>query len=414
MFDNVTINTPQETSELNSLGSIPFRPDFVPTSCFGRNFNSSTVDIKVKVKKKYEGLFKEIKVALEVLGKIIFSVNETHYCCYNLHHDLLNSLDLNNNCINYNMFVNRLFTERGIHEAELLNAINSTKMSGKLREKYKAVLNCHEYSESIFGNHFDLTSAIDAISVCERKDAMFFTVSVLTGVTNQNSLVAVGLLIETFSEKVVNISLGEYGDDINIYRTEEDKWNNKLIIDFTEDNEDKQFIIPLLDLNKIYNVKLRAVFKEDIQKNMGAVLEVFKFSLSKIDISTVYKLRETIRTFSMNYNMALNLIIDMLYDSYPVDIEDFTADDMADINKILASKGYGKLLTNEEYFDELNARFDFNGTIEYVSEELSEKQWDLEINVRGDLITKLIDSFEKMRHNTIELSCIVDGKKVLQ
>ena len=70
MFDNVTINTPQETSELNSLGDCPFEPDFVTTSCFGVGFNAPTVDIKVKVKKKYEGLFKEIKVALEVLDKI--------------------------------------------------------------------------------------------------------------------------------------------------------------------------------------------------------------------------------------------------------------------------------------------------------------------------------------------------------
>ena len=400
MFDNVTINTPQETSELNNLGDCPFEPDFVPTSCFGVGFNAPTVDIKVKVKKKYEGLFKEIKVALEVLDKIRFSVDGTCYSCCNLHHDLLNSLDLDN--------------ERGIQEAELLNAINSAKMSGKLREKYKSVLNCHESSKSIFGKHFDLISAVDYISVCERKDTIFLTISVLTGFTSRGGMIAGGLLIETFGEKIVNICLGEYGDDINTYRTEEGQWNNKLIIDFTENDEDKQLIIPLLDLNKVYNVKLRAVFKEDRQKNMGAVLEVFKFAVSKRDTSTNCRLGETIRTFSMNYNMALNLIIDMLYDSYPVDIEDFTADDMVDINKILASKGYGKLLTNEEYYDELKFRLDFNGNIEYVSEELSEKQWELEINVHGDLITKLIDSFEKMRHNTIELSCIVDGKEVLQ
>lgn len=414
MFDNVTINTPQETSELNSLGDCPFEPDFVPTSCFGVGFNAPTVDIKVKVKKKYEGLFKEIKVALEILDKIRFSVDGTCYSCCNLHHDLLNSLDLDNNCINYNMFINRLFTERGIQEAELLNAINSAKMSGKLREKYKSVLNCHESSKSIFGKHFDLISAVDYISVCERKDTIFLTISVLTGFTSRGGMIAGGLLIETFGEKIVNICLGEYGDDINTYRTEEDKWNNKLIIDFTEEDEDKQLIIPLLDLNKIYNVKLRAVFKEDRQKNMGAVLEVFKFAVSKKDISTDCRLGETIRTFSMNYDMVLYHTIDVVYDSYPVDVDEFTADDMADINKILAGKGYGKLLTNEEYYDELKFRLDFNGNIEYVSEELSEKQWELEINVHGDLITKIIDSFEKMRHNTIELSCIVDGKEVLQ
>ena len=331
-----------------------------------------------------------------------------------MHHDLLNSIDLNNNCINYSMFINRLFTKRGIKEAELLNAINSAKMSGKLRERYKTVLNCHESSKSIFGNHFDLFSAVDDINVHERKDALFLTISVITNVTSQNSLIAGGLLIETFGEKIVNICLGEYGDDINTYRTEEGQWNNKLIVDFTEEDEDKQLIIPLLDLNKVYNVKLRAVFKEEIQKNMGAVFEVFKFAVSKRDISTDCRLGETIRTFSMNYDIVLYHTLDVVYDSYPVDIEDFTADDMADINKILASKGYGKLLTDDEYYNELKFRLDFNGNVEYVSEELSEKQWDLEINVRGDLITKLIDSFEKMRHNTTELSCIIDGKEVLQ
>lgn len=414
MFDNVTINTPQETSELNSLGDCPFEPDFVPTPCFGVGFNAPTVNIKAKVKKKYEGLFKEIKVALEVISIIEF---KNTCSCYKLHLDLINSIDLNNNCINYSMMVNQLLFERRISEAVLLNAINRAEMSGDLREKYKAVLNCHESSESIFGKVYDVLSDIDDITVCRRKDATFLTISVLANGAKINNLVSVGLLLETFCEKVVYIGIGEckaYGDNIKAYRTEEAEWNNKLIVDYNMDHEDKQLIIPLLDLNKVYNVKLRAVFKEDIQNNMGAVLEVFKFSLSKRDISTDYRLGETIRTFKMNYNMVLNHIIDMVYDTYPVDLEDFTDDDMADINKILASKGYGQLLTHDEYYAELDSNFDFEGNIEYISEELSEKQWDLEINVRGDLITKLIDSFEKMRHNTTELSCIVDGKEVLQ
>lgn len=413
MFDNVTINASDDLFEQTDFGDCPFNLDFVPPPFLGKNFNAPTVNIKAKVKKKYEGLFKEIKVALEVINMIRYRY-ENNYGCYGIYHDLLNSIDLNNNCINYSMFVNQLLFERRIEETHLVEVINMTKMSGKLREKYKSVLNCHESSENTFGNVFDILSDIDNLAVCERKDALFLTISVAINYLKNDSSVSIGLLIETFCEKVISIDADVYNVNIKNYRTEEGEWNNKLIIDYTKDNKDKQLIIPLLDLNKIYNVKLRAVFKEEIQKNMGAVLEVFKFSLSKKDISTDCRLRETIRTFSVNNDMVLNYIIDMVYDTYPVDLEDFTADDMADINKILASKGYGQLLTHDEYYDKIDSNFNFEGTIEYVSEELSEKQWDLEINVRGDLITKLIDSFEKMRHNTIELSCIVDGKEVLQ
>ena len=373
------------------------------------------MDIQARVKKKYEELFKEIEVALSIINMIKYSYFDGHpYICSGLYFKVLNSIDLDNNCINYSMFINGILSNGEISEAELLGVINKTKMSGKLREKYKTAVNCHESSENTFGNIFDVLCNIDEISVYKRKEATFFTISVLSSCARQNRSVEVGLLLETFCEKVVNIRITGANGNVDNYKTEEGEWNNKLLVDYTVNNEKMQLVIPLLNLKKTYNIKLRAVIKEDIQKILGPVLEVFKFAISKRDLSSVSILGETIRTFRINYNMVLNHILDMIYDMYPVDVDDFNNDDMADINKILAAKGYGKLLTNEEYYDELNTSFDFEGNVEYVSEKLSEKQWDLEINVCGDLVTKIIEDFEKIRHNTTEIRCTVDGKEVIK
>lgn len=412
MFDNVTINEPLDMMEPTEFGDCLFDSDFVPSPFWESNFNATTVKIKAKVKKKYEGLFREIKVALDIIRMFRYRY-ENNYSCCGIYHDLLNSIDMNNKCINYSMFVNQLLSERRIEENHLVEAINITKMSGKLREKYRSVLNCHESSGNTFGQVFDILSEIDNLVVCERKDALFLTISSEINYLKDYSSVSIGLLIETFCEKVISVETEENVINVNNYRTEEGKWNNKLIIDYTKDNKDKQLVIPLLDLNKVYNVKLRAVFKEDLHKIMGAVLEVFKYSISKMEIEPVCKLEETIRTFKTDYGNILNHMLRVIYTEYQVDVDRFIDDDITEINKTLSSKGYGKLKRSEEYYNELSENFDFGGKIEYVSEVLSEKQWDLEINVSGDLITKIIDSFEEMRHNTTELSCVVDNEVVI-
>ena len=413
MFDNVTINTSDSMFEQTDFEDYPFSPDYnVGHGCCS-NYNFNNIEITAKVKKKYEGLFKEIKVALEMVRKLEYGCMSS--CnSFKMHLEVLNSIDLTNNCINYSKLVNKLLYERCVPEEDLINAINRTEMSGKIREKLKSVINCHESTDRLENNMWDIMGHIESINVSERKDAMFLSVSVWLNDSNEDRYIDAGLLLETFCEKVMDVSIDSFGDEVKTYKTEEGKWNNKLIVDYIVEDKKKQLVIPLVDLNKIYNIKLKAVFKEGIQKYMGAVLEVFKFALSKKDVSTDVRLGETIRTFSMNYDIVLYHTLDVIYDSYPVDLEDFNADDMADINKILTSKGYGKLPTTDEYYNELMFKLDFDGNIEYVSEGLSEKQWDLEINVRGDMITKLINSFKKMRHNTTELSCVVDGEEVLQ